>query len=172
MAAACNPSFKPEDTSNNIFKWWFEIQSVYRCFDSPRAAVDGSGGIPLADCSRTLLERVRLEPWRGFETEWFTAKNGSRRCRAKNNSTPKWWSAYNKVKHSRVAVALQEEGSANYARANLGNLMHAIAGLHILETAFMDAVGTLSDLESFAVRSRLFEKPRFAPSEDIDWICS
>ena len=109
-----------------------------------------------------------MEPWKGFETEWRIVKNGSRRCFAKGNSTPGWWTSYNKVKHSRIVDALQDEGIANYARANLGNLMHAFAGLHILETAFMEAVGTLNDLERFANQSRLFDKVEFAATEDID----
>lgn len=167
MAAACNPEFKPEKGNNNIYKWWFEIQESYRCYENPRSAVSGEGGTRLADCQRRLLDRVSIEPWSGFETEWYVAKDGSRRCRAKDNSTPKWWSAYNKVKHSRVAVALQDEESANYAKANLGNLMYAFAGLHVLEVAFLDAAGTLNDLEAFANKSKLFDKVQFITSEEI-----
>ena len=167
MAAACNPEFKPENGSNNIYKWWYEVQDVYRCYDDPESAVSGWGGVRLADCSRTLLDRMDVEPWLGFETEWFTAKDQSRRCRAKGNSTPVWWGAYNKVKHNRIAVALQDIESANYSKANLGNLICAFAGLHVLETAFMAAVGTRNDLESFANKSSLFDKVRFATTEDV-----
>lgn len=167
MAAACNPEFKPEDGQNNIHKWWFEVQGVYRCYDGPGPAVSGTGGTRLADCSRSLLGRVELQPWLGYETEWYTAKDDSRRCRAKGSSTPKWWSDYNKVKHSRVAVALQDGKSANYARANLGNLMSAFAGLHVLERAFLEATGTLNDLEGTDTRSMLFDKVEFATTEDI-----
>ncbi|MVM50279.1 hypothetical protein GO718_11425 [Eggerthella lenta] len=168
MAAACNQEFEPESSANNIYKWWYEIQEMYRCYEDAKSAVTGRGGVCLADCARTLLNGVSMEPWKGFETEWRIVKNGSRRCFAKGNSTPGWWTSYNKVKHSRIVDALQDEGIANYARANLGNLMHAFAGLHILETAFMEAVGTLNDLERFANQSRLFDKVEFAATEDID----
>ena len=168
MAAACNQGFKPEKNNNNIYKWWYEIQDIYRCYGDAESAVNGEGGVRLADCSRTLLDRITIEPWQGFETEWYLAKDGSRRCRAKNESTPKWWSAYNKVKHSRVSAALQDVRLANYSKANLGNLMTAFAGLHVLETAFLDAVGTLNDLMSFANESKLFDREQIITLDEID----
>ena len=65
MAAACNQEFKPESSANNIYKWWYEIQEMYRCYEDAKSAVTGRGGVCLADCARTLLNGVSMEPWKG-----------------------------------------------------------------------------------------------------------
>ena len=41
MAAACNQEFKPESSANNIYKWWYEIQEMYRCYEDAKSAVTG-----------------------------------------------------------------------------------------------------------------------------------
>lgn len=65
---------------------------------------------------------------------------------------------------------MEDSELASYSKANLGNLVCAFAGLHVLETAFLDAVGTRNDLESFANKSNLFNEVRFATTEDISKI--
>lgn len=50
---------------------------------------------------------IELTPWLG----WAKGHN------------PDWWRAHNNVKHTR---------SSHFDQANLGNLLHALAGLHVL----------------------------------------
>ena len=46
----------------------------------------------------------------------------------KDNSS--WWSDYNKIKHNRTEI--DSNGRYNYQKANLKNVLHAIASLYIL----------------------------------------
>lgn len=167
MAAMANPDFEPKKKGNNILKWWFEIQDSYLFFHSASDAISGTNGIKLYDCNRTALGRFDISPWQGFRTEWRHNTKGRQYCRAVNKSTPKWWSAYNDVKHNRMMLSEYDNHSANYEKACLGNLLSAFAGLHVLESTFLLSLGTTRDLEAFASFGHLFHKMNYSPSEDL-----
>lgn len=57
-------------------------------------------------------------------------------------ATPKWWNAYNKVKHKRVQ---SDSDGLNYKKANLQNLSNAFAALYLLEFEFMKDIGDIAD---------------------------
>ncbi len=78
-----------------------------------------------------------IVPWENWKYEHYQDKRGNNRYRLlKGKSTPEWWTAYNKVKHERTSN--YKNGQTNYVRANLGNLLSAMAALFILETVFLD----------------------------------
>ncbi|MGN0575580.1 MAG: hypothetical protein ACI4J2_06055, partial [Ruminococcus sp.] len=60
-------------------------------------------------------------------------------------ATPKWWNAYNKVKHKRVQ---SDADGLNYKKANLENLANAFAALYLLEFEFMKDIGSIADRAS------------------------
>ena len=176
MASHVNPAFKPDDKQNNINKWWFEVQGAYRCYDSVLDAAEGIGGTPLPNCRRLCLGRFEVQPWKGFGTEWrmVTDRTGrtSNRCLLKSGcSTPRWWSDYNKVKHGRALDSGSGAHVPNYHKANLGNVIAAFAALHVLETSFMQSVGTADELQAFGDVSRLFERRERLTASDIGRIC-
>ena len=158
MAFAANDSFSPDDRQNNIFKWWFEIQDTY--FLTKKAGGMSSGyatKVTLPDSCCTFLNSIELRPWKSFRTEWYRDAKDRKRIRARFDSTPAWWSSYNKVKHSRMSPTVNPGDEANYTKANLGNVLSAFAGLFLLETAYMETIGTENDYSVFNDRSCLFE---------------
>lgn len=69
---------------------------------------------------------------------------------SESNSTD-WWHDYNEVKHRRGEKS--EQGVYNYQKANLKNVLSALAGLYIVCTLFYNQV---SDDDS-KLESKLFE---------------
>lgn len=53
-----------------------------------------------------------------------------------SDATPDWWQAYNVIKHSRMET--NDAGRANYTKANLKNVLYAIAALYILNRTLYD----------------------------------
>ncbi len=168
IAHMVNEEFKPDDKQNNILKWWFEIQSG----NWLAAKLDGQSEVagfdsPLSSASCTFLGRHEIVPWDGYETEWFLDKKNRRRCRLVPGKTvPSWWSSYNHIKHNRTSFS-SGSGKTNYSEANLGNLINAFAGLYILESSYMEFLGTADDIESFADESRLFVEKKYVTSSEI-----
>lgn len=72
-----------------------------------------------------------------------------------NTSIPKehipiWWDSYNNVKHRRTDS--DENGCLYYTRANLSNVINALAGLFILEVVLLEKTGcVVDDNELFSV---------------------
>ena len=167
MAYKINNVFKPEDTQNNIIKWWFEIQNALLYKEDYIDIV--SAGSLFRDVHVRMLDEFDLCPWEGFETEQYHDSRNSLRYRTKDSKgSPKWWSAYNKVKHSRTYKIDKNSAKSNYTRANLGNVCYAFAALYILEKAYMQSIGTKNDLERFSDFSILFDKIEGITSDDID----
>lgn len=162
MAGAIDPTFKPDDKANSIFKWWCVIQHVFKVYAGNRNTDCESCGTELALCSHRFLGRIEICPWRGFETEWreITDKNGntSNRCLlVPGSSTPEWWSSYNKVKHSRTLRPPNRLDTPNYTLANLGNVAKAFAGLFTLEKSLMQVIEKQEDLTDLDITSHIFQ---------------
>ncbi|MDN0069719.1 hypothetical protein [Collinsella ihumii] len=169
MAYAVNHSLRPNGKNINILKWWFEIQDSY--FVSSKQDITYMGKQPtdrLSEAACLFLGTTKIKPWDSFRVEKYTAKDHSTRVRAVNDSMPLWWLSYNKVKHSRISLITQKNEKPNYSKANLGNVIYALSALYILEKAYMEAIGTQDDIESFFDQSKLFVKRAFVTSKDID----
>lgn len=133
--------FKPV---KNIYQWWYLLDRA----------------IPtLSTYSVRALGKYPLKPWKGFKCQlkenvsdkgkhYFTS-NLAKGCHA-----PAWWNAYNKVKHQRAALIGSEPA---YHRANLGNMLCAIAGLYSLEFEFAVTKGYLDTVEF--EETKLFSEP-------------
>ena len=131
MAHYKNQNFKEDDTSNNIYKWWYEIQNSF-FLDIKK----------LDEQEAIFLDKKLLFPWKNFKIEIVTNKKGSkyhRLLQSPKSKTPPWWKAYNAVKHNRTK-RIDETNNANYTEANLANVANAFAGLYILEHAFIKSL--------------------------------
>lgn len=168
MANMVNPNFKADDRTNNILKWWYEIQDAFFVTESPFSLNNDSAEskqIPLRDYMCCLNDSITLNPWKGFRTETFQDKKNVLRYRVSSeSSTPQWWNDYNKVKHNRIV--LNED--SNYMKANFKNLSMAFAALYTLEHSYMDMIGTDDDLQSFMDFSVLFVKRRIYTYDEMD----
>lgn len=54
------------------------------------------------------------------------------------DSVSDWWQAYNDIKHRRVET--NDAGRYNYTKANLKNVLHAMAALYILNRKLYDSL--------------------------------
>ena len=143
LASEMNVSFKPDDTSVSVHKWWFEIQSWYKT---------------LTKKTVVFCQEYQLTPWENYQTEWVRNKKGAlycRVCQMPNIKTPSWWSEYNGVKHHRTSK--DNSGKLNYEKANLQNLSNAFAALYILESNYLHELGDAVQIQSMK-KSALFEK--------------
>lgn len=78
---------------------------------------------------------------------------------APDYKSPDWWKPYNKVKHERVD---------NYRKANLKNVVNALAGLYILENYLVKFIGDRdSELDVPNDISTLFEMIGFQTREEV-----
>lgn len=160
MAQEVNPGFKPEEKSNNILKWWYEIQNIYQI---PK---DGCN-VRLADTSERFLDMFSISPWKDFFITQRVSAKGSIYYSA-NNSTPKWWKEYNDVKHHRTFKTSEESVKTNYTKANFENVCYSLTALYILEIAYMHYLGTKDNIESFYNESEAFVMKEFVTTSEID----
>lgn len=141
IAEWADPEFKSPD-NKNIQKWGFVIQKTYPDVESIAVRFNND---------------YTIVPWKNWAYEKYLDKNGKTRYRLiKGKETPVWWTAYNKVKHERTSAYGSEQ--TNYARANLKNLIYAMAALYILETLFLSALARNGNAVTYT-KSRLFELP-------------
>lgn len=120
IAELKDPTFKTLD-NKNIQKWGLVIQNAYPNIGSITAYFNND---------------YNLTPWANWKYEKYQDKENRTRYRlVSGNETPSWWTAYNKVKHERTS---QYKEQTNYVRANLENLISAMAALFILEQLFLD----------------------------------
>ena len=106
----------------------------------------------------------------GIHKSWYAIQDQYRYSLELNDITfdgyPRITSS--QVKHGR-AVLPSVEQSGNYSRANLGNVLSAFAGLHVLEKALLRRIGSRDDHEGFIDDSVLFTgRNRALTSRDID----
>ncbi|MBP3555396.1 MAG: hypothetical protein J6K63_07100 [Clostridia bacterium] len=91
--------------------------------------------------------------------------------------SPDWWRPYNKIKHKRVH---------NYRKANLKNVVNALAGLYVLENYFVKFIGdrdndmdvpndisAVFEMIDFETREEVFGRNRYAmTAQDVDAMCA
>lgn len=139
MAEQLDPAFKSLD-NKNIQKWGYTIQNTFSNIQS---------------ISVRFNNDYNIVPWSNWAYEKYLNKKGNTSYRLiKGKQTPVWWTAYNKVKHERTSA--YGSGQTNYVRANLENLISAMAALYILETLFLSSLSGKEDPVIYT-KSKLFE---------------
>lgn len=150
IASNLSDIFNKENGTKSINRWWFEIQDRLENIDKEIRFGDS----------------FTVTPWRAYRVEKqirkYKDKNEVEKERISYNlkkkdtlqySTPKWWNAYNKIKHHRMDMDGDE---LNYKKANLFNLANCITGLFLLESEYMKKIGTNEEWLSIS-KSKLFE---------------
>ena len=139
MAEYFDPAFKLID-NKNIQKWGFVIQNHITNISTIAVRFNND---------------YELKPWGNWKYEKYqNAGNRTQYRLSSGCNTPCWWTAYNKVKHERTSA--YGNGQTNYVRANLGNLIAAMAALYILETLFLSSLDIKGDSIAYT-KSKLFE---------------
>lgn len=72
-----------------------------------------------------------------------------------NDSISNWWQAYNDIKHRRTQT--NEAGRYNYTKANLKNVLYAMAALYILNRKLYDSLEDVENPGEEILISDLFE---------------
>lgn len=117
--------------NKNIQKWGFVIQNHFKEIQSQKVC---------------FLNDFYITPWNNWMYEQYRDKNNRVRYRLlAGTETPRWWVAYNKVKHERTSH--NQDGKTNYCLANLGNLIYAMAALFVLETLFIGQLNEISNIK-------------------------
>ena len=162
MASTANAAFKPEDKKNSIYKWWYEIQNNYTVKELDSI-------IPLSKYRCTFMDDDSITPWENFSI-CQKLKTNKQLYYAPDDGkhVPSWWVDYNTVKHNRTSLNSDNPNETNYKKANLKNLIYAFAALYTLEKAYMQSIGTVSDLEAYANHSQLFECVQYTTTEETD----
>ena len=140
IASALDPSFKV-DRSTNIQKWGYILQNK----------------LPQILTAEVIFNHdIRVAPWKNWLYEQYRDKNNALRHRLKGKSeTPKWWTAYNSVKHYRTKIT--DNGQVNFTKANLINLINCFAALYILETEFLSTLYGEQEPVNGIDNSKLFQ---------------
>lgn len=91
---------------------------------------------------KVKVKEIELQPFRN----WYIDQNTNQYI------SPDWWTPYNKVKHERLT---------NLKKANLKNVINALAGLYVLGNYLVkhiaDATGNLDTIDVPNENSKLFE---------------
>ncbi len=66
-----------------------------------------------------------------------------------------WWQAYNDIKHRRTQS--NEAGRYNYTKANLKNVLYAMAALYILNRKLYDSLEDVEKVSEEVLVSDLFD---------------
>ena len=71
MATLINPEFKPNDKSNNIYKWWYIIQDEYYVTDSYAGVFkeQREPTIRLSECTHVFCDSFEICAWDNFRIE-------------------------------------------------------------------------------------------------------
>ena len=149
IASALDPSLKV-DSSTNIQKWGYVLQNK----------------LPKILTAEVVFNHdIRVTPWKNWVYEQYRDRKNALRYRLKGKAeTPSWWSAYNSVKHQRTKITA--DGSINYTKANLENLIHSFAALYILETEYLTTLYGEQEPVDGIRNSQLFQ-PHFEQFEDL-----
>ncbi len=136
IASFFNPDFEKEKGKKPINRWWYEIQD----------------NLPDINREISFADAYLVKPWDMYRVAKVTHQQNSNgrvidvtNYNLQDNkvySTPKWWNAYNKVKHKRLT---KDDEGINYKKANLVNLSNSIAALYLLEFEFMKKIGTIEE---------------------------
>lgn len=139
IAETYDSSFKKVD-NKNIQKWGLLVHSAFPDIESSTVL---------------FLNDKEITPWINWDYETYYDKDNKFRYRLKaEKKTPAWWTAYNKVKHERTSP--YKEGKTNYSRANLENLILAMAALYIIEMKFIKLLSPAGAATDVINRSKLF----------------
>lgn len=95
---------------------------------------------------KVKLKDVELQPFLNWE-------------QAPNYKSPDWWPPYNKVKHERIR---------NYKKANLKNVINALAGLYVLENYLVKYIGDRdNDMDVPNDISHIFDMVNYITREKV-----
>lgn len=143
-----------------------EVDTIFKCLYFPRissaqddfknikhyayaiAAVDKEG---IFANSSVLLKRYQrgkeIKPFSEWEKLYVDGKK-----KLKNFTAPRWWKAYNDVKHHRSATVMQ--------KANLENVLNALCALFLLEDFLLRGhiQGSVSDLSLLLYHNDLYNQ--------------
>lgn len=120
IAQHSNHDFKV-DKSTNINKWGIEVQTAFNNINTKTIYFDNA------------VEIVPFDRWRYQRKE-----ENKRIVLSEGAQAPFWWTAYNKVKHSRTSI---DNDVANYKKANLKNVIYSLGALYILEHFLLSTYG-------------------------------
>lgn len=100
------------------------------------------------NCDAFDSEYNEIKPWDKchYEISSTTDENGRIHKNyklGKRNSTPKWWTAYNKAKHGRTEIV---DEKPNFTRANLENVLYAFAALYSLEKKYIKLLNDSAEI--------------------------
>lgn len=95
---------------------------------------------------KVKLKDVELQPFLNWEQE-------------PNYKSPDWWTPYNMVKHERIK---------NYKKANLKNVINALAGLYVLENYLVKYIGDRdNDMDVPNDISHIFDMVNYITREKV-----
>ena len=95
---------------------------------------------------KVKLKDVELQPFLNWK-------------QAPNYKSPDWWTPYNKVKHERIM---------NYKKANLKNVINALAGLYVLENYLVKYIGDRdNDMDVPNDISHIFDMVNYVTREKV-----
>lgn len=139
-------------------------------------------GNPTADDMKHGYTPTILQTWENIITQKVKFKDielqpFSNWKQAPDYKSPDWWKPYNKVKHERVH---------NYRKANLKNVVNALAGLYVLENYFVKFIGdrdndmdvpndisAVFEMIDFETREEVLGRNRYAmTAQDVDDMCA
>lgn len=137
IASHFSVDFQNDKGNKSINRWWYEIQDT----------------LPKVVRTITFADSIERNPWDKFRVvKVITQRTNNQgqqidvtnynlqpKGQGITYATPKWWNAYNKVKHKRVD---SDSDGMNYKKANLDNLTYAFAALYLLEFEYMKKIGT------------------------------
>ena len=139
IAEYFDPSFKKAQ-HKNIQKWGYIVHNQFPAIET---------------ISIRFTNDDVFIPWKNWCYEITKNKHGKKIYKlCENKNTPKWWTAYNKVKHERAFIN-NDNGKSNYTQANLSNLIYSLSALYVLETLFIDYLGINSKVYQ---KSKLFQQ--------------
>lgn len=73
-----------------------------------------------------------------------------------SDSISDWWQAYNDIKHRRMEI--NDVGRYNYTKANLKNVLFAMAALYILEYILYESLEDIDRISRDVLKSDLFDE--------------
>lgn len=95
------------------------------------------------------ISAITLNPW----SDWNSDLNDPLNGKNPNNTSPMWWTSYNKVKHIRTTV--DSNGKEFFKQANLINTLSALAGLFALEMFFYKDLVLADGIHNITIPNRV-----------------
>lgn len=154
IASYFDKSFSSKEELNSINKWWFVIQNnIPEVFQE----IKFSDSFLLSPWENYKVDKKEIKKNINGELRLVTTYNLKKKANGITYSTPKWWNAYNKVKHERLRI---DDNNRNYTKANFNNISNSIAALFLLEFEFIKIIGQTSE-RKICGTSKLFDMGDF-----------